>query len=368
MAVLFERGATLMPMRKEVRLLHAKAVEALILSVDHFNSPWDRGRSDAVLIHLDHAFEMLLKAGILHRGGRIRERRAKQTIGFDSCVRKALSDDEVRFLTEEQALTLQTINALRDAAQHYLVEISEQQLYMHAQAGVTLFPDIEKEVFDVDFSTELPERVLPVSTNPPRDLDLLIRNEIEQIIPLLEPGRRKRVEARSRLRSLAIMEGSVQGERRQPGKGELDRMLDDVASGKDWPQIFPGVAALRLDTEGEGIPFSLRFVKSDDAVPIRTVNVDENPDAAVVAIKRVNELDYYNLGLNQLAAHVGLTAPRALAVVRELELQENDDYFKEIRIGGTRHKRYSQKAIDRVKQAVEELDMEDVWARNRPGA
>lgn len=106
-------------MKKEARILLEKAVNSLILSVELFNRPWDQGRVEAVLILLNHAFEMLLKAAILHRGGKIRERKAKQTIGFDKCVRVALSDGEIGFLTPEQALLLQSINSLRDAAQHH---------------------------------------------------------------------------------------------------------------------------------------------------------------------------------------------------------------------------------------------------------
>jgi len=64
---------------------------------------------------------MLLKAGILHNGGRIRERRAKLTIGFDACVRKALDDAKCKFINAQQAPTLQAINALRDAAQRLLL-------------------------------------------------------------------------------------------------------------------------------------------------------------------------------------------------------------------------------------------------------
>jgi hypothetical protein len=75
-----------------------------------------------------------LKAAILHRGGRIREKRAKETIGFDACVRRSLSDGKIKYLSEEQALVLQTINGLRDAAQHHLLDISEGQLYVHVAA------------------------------------------------------------------------------------------------------------------------------------------------------------------------------------------------------------------------------------------
>src|SRR3954465_4235384 len=98
------RGAL---MRKESRLLMEKACDSLLLSIELFNRPHERGRGTAVLILLDHAFEMLLKAGIVHRGGRIREKRARETLGFDACVRKALSDGTIKFLSEEQALSLQ---------------------------------------------------------------------------------------------------------------------------------------------------------------------------------------------------------------------------------------------------------------------
>ena len=58
-------------------------------------------------------------------------------MGFDKCVRIALRDGEILFIHDEQALTLQAVNGLRDAAQHHLIDVSELQLYIHAQSGVT---------------------------------------------------------------------------------------------------------------------------------------------------------------------------------------------------------------------------------------
>ena len=108
-------------MKREVRLLRQKGLDSLVLAIEHFNRPHDVGRPEAVLILLDHSFEMLLKAAILHRGGRIRARGEPNTISFEKCIRKALTDSSVAFLSEEQALTLQSVNGLRDAAQHHLV-------------------------------------------------------------------------------------------------------------------------------------------------------------------------------------------------------------------------------------------------------
>ena len=147
-------------MKREAKLLLEKACDGLILSIELFNRPHDRGRISGTLIQLGHGFEMLMKAAILHRGGKIREMNSN-TIGFDACVGRSLSDGKIRYLGDEQALALRTINSLRNAAQHHLLDISEGQLYIHVQSGVTLFRDIVKSVFDLELASHLPTRVLP---------------------------------------------------------------------------------------------------------------------------------------------------------------------------------------------------------------
>ena len=344
-------------MKKEVRLLWERATNSLLLSVEHFNRPWDRGRTEAVLIMLDHAFEMLLKAAILHRGGRIRGRRARQTIGFDTCVRRGLTDANVKFLSDEQALTLQTINGLRDAAQHHLVDVSEGQLYLHAQSGLTLFRDLSRSVFDHNLSDYFPTRVLPVSSEAPTSLNVLFDSEVQEVHRLLAPGRRKMIDAHAKLRGLAIMESAIAGEPAQPSRYELNKLCNRVRGGETWSDLFPGVASIDLATSGEGPTIALRFTKKE-GVPIHVVPEGEG---APVAIKRVNELDYYNLGITQVAIHVGLSMPRTLSVVRRLGLQDDAEFFKEIRIQRSVHKRYSQKAIATINEALPNLDLDEVW-------
>jgi hypothetical protein len=198
-------------MKKEVRHLYNKAIDSLILSVELFNRPNNCARVHGVLIFMDHSFEMLLKAAILHKGGKIKEKRAKETIGFSMCVRKCYSDGNIKFLTAEEVLTIQSLNGLRDAAQHYTLEMSEQHLYFQSQAGLTLFRDITKKVFNVNLKTELPERVLPLSTTPPMDIHAFFNNEILEIKKLIQPQSRKKLEALEKIRALAIMENSIRG-------------------------------------------------------------------------------------------------------------------------------------------------------------
>jgi hypothetical protein len=346
-------------MRREVKILHKQALDSLILSIEHFNRPDDRGRVSTVLILLDHAFEMLLKASVLHRGGKIRERRARETIGFDACVRRGLSDGAIKFLTDEQALTLQTINGLRDAAQHHFIDISEQQFYLHTQTGVTLFRDLLKAVFNEVLATFLPARVLPVSTAAPVDVSTLFETESAEIKKLLGPRKRKRTEADARLRPLAIFDAAIRGEKLQPSTGELRAKGKALVEGKSWQDVFPGAGSIDLTTDPNAPAISLRITKKE-GVPVQLVP-EGTPGASVVAIKRVNELDFYNLGRDQLAKAIDLSGPKTTAIIWHLKFQNGDDYFKEIPIGKSKFKRYSQKAITALKDVIKAGLVEQIW-------
>ena len=350
-------------MKKEVRQLREKAINGLVLSIDHFNRPWNRGRTEAVLILLDHSFEMLLKAAIRHRLGKIRKPREKQTIGFNASVRKGLTDGSLKFLNDEQALTLQTINGLRDAAQHYLLDVSEHQLYFYAQAGVTLFRDIHDSVFEQQLILELPERVLPISTTAPRDLSALFDKEVDEIRALLAPGTRRKMDAVAKARSLAVLDSAVNGDYEQPSDRELSKVCDRLAGGESWSSVFPGVASINIVAEGDGPTISLRLTKNE-GTPVMLLKEGEGL-GAVVAVRRVNELGFYSLGPVQLASKVGLTPPKSRAVVDYLGLREDADCFKEIRIGAMKHARYSSKAIDRIRSTLETESIDEIWAAYR---
>lgn len=348
-------------MKKEVRLLLEKSINSLILSIEHFNRPWDRGRVEAVLILLDHSFELLLKAAIVHEGGKISKRGQNETIGFDHCVRKAIS---YKIITNEQALTPQTINGLRDAAQHYIVEISEQQLYMHSQSGLTLYKDILKDTFQKNLFDELPERVLPVSTTPPLDINTLFENELEEVKKFLLPGTRKRKEATVKLRALSIFDRTLRGETFQPSEGELNRLANDVKQDKDWNEMFPGVASINLTSDGVGHNVSLRITKKEDAAPVQLVP-EGTPGAAVVAVRRVNELGFYNLSHKQLAKKVGLTSPRTTCMVEYMKLRDDDECYNLITMGKTSYHRYSQNAIHKIKEELQNVDIDQIWEEYR---
>jgi cell division protein FtsI/penicillin-binding protein 2 len=86
----------------------------------------------------------------------------------------------------------------------------------------------------------------------------------------------------------------------------------------------------------------------------------------VVAVRRVDELGFYSLNLTEISKKLALTTPKTLAVVRELKLQQDSEYFKEITIGANHFKRYSPRALERIRQELPKLDLDEVWSRNKP--
>jgi hypothetical protein len=353
-------------MKREAQMLLEKAGDSLLLGIEKFNCPFERGRVTSVLIALDHAFEMLLKASILQRGGRIRKRGAAETLGFDACVRVGLSDGKVKFLTEEKAFTLQMLNGLRDAAQHHLITIQEAQLYIHAQSAVTLFRDLLKTVFRKELSDYLPRRVLPISTQTPVDLSALFDSETSEIRQLLNRRKNARVEIDARLRPLAIVEATMQGRKTQPSKNELHKLERSLRRNRKWKDLFPGVSQIEISQHGSGPSLSLRLTKKA-GLPVVLVP-EGTPGASVVAVRRIDELAFYNLGARELASNVGLTMNKVVAVIRVLKLDQDPDCFKEVTVSKTKFKRYSQQAIPRIKEALRKKGIDEIWREYRRGA
>jgi hypothetical protein len=216
---------------------------------------------------------------------------------------------------------------------------------MYSQAGITLYKDLINLVFEEQLSDYLPERVLPVSTEPPHDLHSMVEADFEEIKSLLKPKSRRQLKSKAKLRVLAIVESSLEGVRSQPSEFELKKMVKNVRSGKKWQEIFPGVASLQLSTKGTGIQVDIRITKKTrEAVLL----VPEGTPGTVLAVKRVNELDYYSFGTKDLATKAGLTTPKVGALIWYLKLQESDEYFKNLKVGKSVFKRYSNKALDSI--------------------
>ena len=162
---------------------------------------------------------------------------------------------------------------------------------------------------------------------------------------------------------MAVLESAVNGNYEQPSDRELGNVCRRLASGDAWSSVFPGVASINITAELDGPTLSLRLTKNE-GTPVRLLKEGEG-SGAVLAVRRVNELDFYSLGAAQVAERVGLTQPKSRAVVDHLGLREDADYFKEIKIGSVAHARYSPKAVQTIKNALTAESIDDIWTAYR---
>ncbi|HMJ72274.1 MAG TPA: hypothetical protein VK471_02795 [Solirubrobacterales bacterium] len=222
-------------MRRISGLLKDKAVSSLRRATAAFNGVDDDGRQTTVLLHLQHSFEMLLKAGLLEKGVKVFDRRTGRSIGFEKCVNLA---GEHLGLDDGEVGIMRAIDALRDDEQHYLAIVSEDLLYVHARGSVTLFDEILDSSFGEHLADHLPERVLPISTSPPRDIQVLVDEQFKQVKNLLQPGKRRRAEARAQIRGLLALEGMYPTRLRSPSVTSIGSSAGFVTT-RTSPPSFP---------------------------------------------------------------------------------------------------------------------------------
>jgi hypothetical protein len=345
-----------MKLRREAGILKRKSLASLRCATAAFNSLDDDGRVTDVLLHMQHAFEMLLKAALVQRSVKVFEPKLGQAIGFEKCVN--LGSEHLK-LTAEEAGTLRAIAALRDDQQHWYNHVAEGLLYAHARAAVTLFDDLLQREFEERLVDHLPHRVLPISAEPPRDIQLLIDEEYQQISALLQPGRRRRPEAQARIRSLLAMEAHV-FEGVQVSRKDVARVQRAIVGGKSREQVFPRLGVLGTDVAGEGLEVVVRFSKTKGP-PVRFVAGDD--DVEVAAIREVDLQRKYHWAPRELAEKLKLSGPRALALRRYLGIDDDPACRHDFVFGSQKHMRFSDNAFTRMRDASEEVDMGEIWEK-----
>lgn len=331
------------------------------MAIELFNRPSELARCHSVLILLQHAFEMLLKAAILQRTGRIHDKDAKYTYGFDRCL--AIATEELKVLSHDERATLSILDAQRDQAAHYYSEVSEELLYVHAQSAVTLFDQLLQETFGESLAANISTRILPVSARPPTDLIALFDNELAEVDALLEGGKRQGARAVAKLRAVLAFVTGARADEDRVSEHELAAAVSKRRRGDDWTVILPEVVQLKLATDGTGIPLSMRITK-DAPIAVKVAKSGEDIVGTVIK-QEVNLWDVFTLSRDDLAAKLELSGPRTHALIYELALQDDPTCYRELKKKSLVFKGYSKKALDALRAAKEKLDVEEVWEKHK---
>jgi hypothetical protein len=302
---------------------------------------------------------MLLKAVLVQHQQSVFDRKQGVAIGFERAVGLCSAHCG---LTGSEAGTLKAVNSLRDAAQHWLVFVDEEILYLHSRALVTIFDDVLKRSLDSELLAFLPSRILPISTMPPQGFDLLIDRQYQQIQELLAPGRRARDEARGRIRALLAMEAHV-ADQVSISEKDIDRVEKAIRAGEALMEVFPRLTTIETRSEGEGLTVRVHFTKQQGA-PVRFVGGDE-PEAAA-AVREIDLQRKFHLGANDLARALKLTAPKSKALRDHLGIDGDPACCHTFQFGKSKFLFFSENARRRMCEAMANLDMDEIWRIHRP--
>lgn len=344
-----------MPLIRDARTLSNKAISSLRIAMSTFNSYDDEGRVCSVLLHLQHACEMLLKAVLVQNKVKVFDDKSGMSIGFEKCLGLCRANHG---LTDAEARVMRMIDALRDAEQHWFAKLEEDTLYLHTRALITAFDAYMQRVLHLDISSRIPPRVLPVSTMPPGDFDFLVDREYKLIAELLKPGNRKRDEARARIRSLLAMEALVADEVEISEK-DINRIEKAIRDGSALQAVFPRLNTVASAVQGEGTAITVHFTKKQGA-PVKFVGGDDPEGAA--AVRQIDLQKKFNMRAQQLADSLKLTPPRSLALRRKLGIDEDPNCCHTFEFGQSKFECFSDNARTKMKAALDGgLDMDEVW-------
>jgi len=343
--------------------LQERGIASLTLAIELFNRPNDRGRIEAVLILLHHSFEMLLKAVLVAKLSKpcIDERGYSHS--FDQCLR--IVQEDMKVVSVDQRRFLSMLDNLRDSAMHFYQFVSEDLLYLFAQGSVSLFRSLLEDAMGEDLRNHIPERVLPIFSRPPKNIQQLVADEFESLRQSIRNTQITREQVLAAIRPLvAFSIGGAEMPRRMAA-ADIEDAIARLEKGDEWHVVFPEVARLRLETEEGALAFGARIVRdAATAMPVRIVRENEAIPEGYVVAKEINVFDKFTMGLNDLAKKLGVSPPKTGELIRKYKITEDDQAFRRICVGNSTFRKYSKRALDLLAPHAGEADQ--VWEESKP--
>ncbi|MBJ9673388.1 hypothetical protein [Burkholderia gladioli] len=333
-----------MKLKRDARTLKSKAIASLRRGLEAFNSHDEQGRTESVLLYFQHCSEMLIKAILVQKSKTVFDNKKGTSIGLERAINLSLS---YNYITSAQAGSIRSIDAMRDAAQHWMIIVPEDALYINCRALITTADELLQTHLDDSLAENIPTRVLPLSTLPLTDFDTLIDREYTQITELLGPKKRARDEARGRIRTLLAMEAHV-SDTVSVSERDIDRIERAIKIGTEVERVFPRLMTLASDVSGEGPTIKVRITKKEGP-PIRYISGDD-PEAAA-AIREVDLQKKYYISPKQLAIQLGLSTNRCKALRTHLNIDSNASNVMVFEFGSQKHPRYSDNALRILKES-----------------
>jgi hypothetical protein len=142
-------------MKRLTRNLRDSSIEAFVLALETINRPTIQYRMEAFCILFCNAWELMMKAKLLHGGDKIfypkKRKHPRHSLSLDDCLCKVITsqDDAVR-------LNIERIHELRNNATHLVIPFIPGNIMGLFQAGVINYPKALHDWFGINLSERIP--------------------------------------------------------------------------------------------------------------------------------------------------------------------------------------------------------------------
>lgn len=364
------RGKTRRNLSRETRALLNKANDSFVLAVELFNRPQEHARNHSVVLLLAHSFEMLLKAGILARGGNIRTSSGERTHTMSKCISIAFSSEGIAFLERAEEEVLRAVSIVRNQEQHHFAEITERALSILMAWSTDTYGKILRRVFDRDLGSVLPLRSAPDFAVSPETLVRLLNDDVLDAKSLFRDHPRSISIISAKLRGWASINAALDGSDSDVKirEAQIRQTFDElIRKSTDAPAIFAALERAPDVTRGSSISLELRFGTDTGADAALRVVPAAADDPEAVHIRPDRFPDEHVLSPQDVYNHLGITNPkmRALGQFLGFDYENGDIYVHVIKGGKVPLLRYSALAQETLEQGLRDHDLDDVWAWHR---
>jgi hypothetical protein len=219
------------------------AIDSLLAASRIFDDPFFPSRQETILMLLNHAFEMLLKAAVLKKTGRLRAKGEKHNYSFAKCL--GICFLKLELFNETSLAGLKIINSLRDAAVHDTLQLNEGILAHFYVMAVIIFHDILKRVSAAkQIERRIPLKKILIESRPAEEFNFYVRKDFAAAKKMLKLSKKRAEEALIKLRPYLIVENELR--ETAEGRAALSEALviKMILRGKTMENVLPFVSSL----------------------------------------------------------------------------------------------------------------------------
>ena len=352
---------------REVRALLDKSCDSLYLAIELYSRPQERGRNPTVVMLLAHACEMLLKAAMTLRGADIWQRSRQQTLSFRLCVDFAVTDSEQRFVEHTEGLVLRALVLVRNQEQHYLAEVTERALAVLLTWSVGVFGSILRREFQYDLSEVVPVRAVSDIVLQSGDIAALAMADVTDVRELIRGHSRSRSKGEAQIRPWAAINRALSEPTSaydQDSSAIAETLGIAMRRETEAADVFEALGAAPIVHQGLRNDLVLRF-SPDANVAVKLVSSTEQ-GTDPIPLSGAAKAEHWDQTPGQVAEQLDITNPKLRALGRFIGFDyENGDQYVDIIKGSVPITRYSDEAVARLKAALEQHDIDRVWAWSR---